>query len=59
MENVDKALARRVVDFLTGCAYALDGEVNMIAHCTYLFCPYSMDVVGELEAAQAETESYI
>ena len=59
MENVDKALARRVVDFLTGCAYALDGKVNKIAHCTYLFCPYSMDVVGDLEAAQAETESYI
>ena len=59
MENVDKAMARRVVDFLTGCAYALDGKVNKIAHCTYLFCPYSMDVVGDLEAAQAETESYI
>jgi cell division inhibitor SepF len=59
MENVDKALARRVVDFLTGCDYAFDGKVNTIAHCTCLFCPYSMDVVDDLEAAQAETESYI
>ena len=59
MENVDKALARRVVDFLTGCAYALDGKVNKIAQSTYLFCPHSMDVVGDLENIQNEAESYI
>jgi cell division inhibitor SepF len=59
MENVDKALARRVVDFLSGCAYSLDGKVNKIAQSTYLFVPHSMDVVGDLEAAQAEVESYI
>ena len=59
MENVDKALSRRVVDFLSGCAYALDGKVNKIAQSTYLFCPHSMDVVGDLENIQAEVESYI
>jgi cell division inhibitor SepF len=58
MENVDKALSRRVVDFLTGCAYALDGKVNKIAQSTYLFCPHNMDVVGDLETAPSETESY-
>lgn len=59
MENVDAALARRVVDFLTGCAYALDGKVNKIAQCTYLFAPHSMDVSGDLENASSEVESYI
>ena len=59
MENVDNALARRVVDFLTGCAYALDGKVNKIAQSTYLFSPHSMDVSGDLENAAAEVESYI
>ena len=59
LENVDKSLARRVVDFLTGCAYALDGKVNKIAQSTYLFCPHNMDVVGDLENIQAEVESYI
>ena len=59
MENVDSALSRRVVDFLSGCAYALDGKVNKIAQSTYLFVPHSMEVVGDLEAAQAEAESYI
>ena len=59
MENVDKALTRRVVDFLSGSVYALDGSVKKIAQSTYLFCPHSMDIVGDLEALQAEAESYV
>ena len=59
MENVDKALTRRVVDFLSGCVFALDGQVKKIAQSTYLFCPHSMDIVGDLEALQAEAESYV
>lgn len=59
MENVDKALTRRVVDFLSGCVFALDGQVKKIAQSTYLFCPHSMDIVGDLESFQAEAESYV
>ena len=60
MENVDKAMARRVVDFLSGCAYALDGKVKKVAQSTYLFCPHNMEVVGDLENLQTEAEaSYI
>ena len=59
MENVDKALTRRVVDFLSGAVYALDGSVKKIAQSTYLFCPHNMDVVGDLESLNAEAESYM
>lgn len=59
LENVDPALSRRVVDFLSGCAYALDGKINKVAQSTYLFCPLNMDVVGDLESAQAESELYV
>lgn len=59
LENVDKAMARRVVDFLSGCSYALDGKVRKVAQSTYLFCPYNMDVVGDLENLQSEVESYV
>ena len=59
MENVDKAMARRVVDFLSGCVYALDGDVKKIAQSAYLFCPHNMDIVGDLESLQAEVENYI
>lgn len=59
MENVDKALTRRVVDFLSGSVYALDGSVKKVAQSTYLFCPHNMGVVGDLETIQAEAESYV
>ena len=58
MENVDKALTRRVVDFLSGAVYALDGSVKKVAQSTYLFCPHNMDVVGDLESLRVEG-SYI
>ena len=59
MENVDKALTRRVVDFLSGAVYALDGRVKKVAQSTYLFCPHNMDVVGDLENIRNDAESYI
>ena len=59
MENVEKSLTRRVVDFLSGSVYALDGSVKKIAQSTYLFCPHNMDVVGDLENVQVEMESYL
>ncbi len=59
MENVDKSLTRRVVDFLSGSVYALDGRVKKVAQSTYLFCPHNMDVVGDLETIHAESDSFI
>lgn len=59
MENVDKALTRRVVDFLSGSVYALDGRVKKVAQATYLFCPHNMEVIGDLESMQVESESYM
>ena len=59
MENVDKAMARRVVDFLSGCTYAIDGSVKKVAQATYLFCPHNMEIVGDLEDLPVETETTI
>jgi cell division inhibitor SepF len=59
MEDVDANTACRVVDFLSGCAYALDGKVRKIATDTYLFCPQSMDVMGDLETIQTEAEASV
>ena len=59
LENVDKAMSRRVVDFLSGCVYAVDGSVKKVAQSAYLFCPHNMDVVGDLENTQGEPESIL
>ena len=57
MENVDKGQTRRIVDFLSGSVYALDGSVKKVAQSTYLFCPHNMDIVGDLES-QIDMESF-
>ncbi len=48
LEATNKDVARRLVDFLSGCAYALDGKIKKVAISTYLITPYTVDVVGEL-----------
>lgn len=59
MENVDKSLTRRVVDFLSGAVYALDGTVKKVAQSVYLFVPQNMEIVGDLENLKNEADSYI
>ncbi len=58
LEGVEKNLARRVVDFLSGCAYALDGSVKKVSQATYVFCPYNMEVLGDLKNLAGEVESH-
>ena len=59
LENVDKALARRVVDFMSGCAFSVDGSIKKIAQSAYLFCPANLSVNGDLESMQSEVDSYV
>lgn len=48
MEAADRDLTRRVVDFLSGCAYALDGRVKKVAVSTFLATPCNVDIVGDI-----------
>ena len=59
LEGVEQNLARRVVDFLSGCGYALDGSVKKISSSTYVFCPHNMEVLGDLKNLAGEVESYV
>ena len=59
LEGVEKNLARRVVDFLSGCGYALDGTVKKVSQSTYIFCPHNMEVLGDLKNLQGEVENYV
>ena len=59
LEGVEKNLARRVVDFLAGCAYALNGTGKKVAQATYVFCPYNMEILGDLKNLQGEVENYV
>ena len=58
LEGVDKAMARRVVDILSGAVYALEGDVAKIAKSAYLFYPKNVDVSGTLESLQEDLDGY-
>ncbi len=48
LESTNKDVARRLVDFLSGCAYALDGKIKKVAVSTYIITPYNVDIMGDL-----------
>ncbi len=57
LEATDHATAKRLVDFLSGCAYALEGSIRKVATSTYVITPYNVDMVGELAAEDVENNS--
>lgn len=48
MENTDPDIARRLLDFVSGVAYATSGNVKRVAAKTYIVTPYSVDLMGDL-----------
>ena len=48
LEKTDKNVARRLLDFLSGVAYAQDGKIKKVALNTYIVTPYNVDIMGDL-----------
>ena len=48
LESTNKDIARRLVDFLSGVAYAGEGKIKKIAANTYIITPYHVDIEGDL-----------
>ncbi|MBQ0037492.1 MAG: cell division protein SepF [Clostridiales bacterium] len=48
LESTNKDIARRLVDFLSGVAYATEGKIKKVAANTYIITPYSVDIMGDL-----------
>ena len=48
LETTELPVARRIVDFMSGCAFALDGKIKKVATSTYLLTPFNVDIVGDL-----------
>ncbi len=48
LEQTNKDVSRRVLDFLSGAAYANEGKVKKVALNTYIITPYNVDILGDL-----------
>ena len=48
LENTNKDVSRRLVDFLSGVAYANNGQIKRVAMNTFIITPYNVDFMGDL-----------
>ena len=48
LEQTDKNIARRLIDFLSGVAYANEGTIKKVALATYIITPYNVEILGDL-----------
>ena len=47
LENTNRDMSRRIIDFLSGCAYANNGKIKRIATSTFIIIPNNVDLTGD------------
>lgn len=52
LETLNKDDQRRVIDFMSGAAFVLDGSIQKISSLIYLVTPKTMEIQNEIERAQ-------
>ena len=56
LENCNKEMAQRILDFLSGVVYAQGGDLQRVAHSTYAVTPRNVGLQGELTGDLREEE---
>lgn len=58
LESTNKESARRLIDFLSGVAYSIDGYIQRVANNTFVIVPNNVDVSGEqLQEAKRQDDN--
>ena len=58
LEKTPKDVQRRLIDFLSGVAYANNGLVKRVAVNTFMITPYNVDVMGDMLIDEIEGGTY-
>ena len=48
LEQAPREVTRRLIDFLSGVAYANNGQIKKVANSTYIITPYNVGIMGDL-----------
>ena len=48
LEYVNKDVARRIVDFISGAVHALDGHIQKVSNAIFLVAPVNYDIASDL-----------
>jgi cell division inhibitor SepF len=49
LEGLEKESARRVVDFLSGAVYALDGSIQRVSSNIFIIAPNNVDIMADFK----------
>jgi cell division inhibitor SepF len=49
LEGLEKDLAQRIIDFLSGSVYALDGSIQKVSNEIFIVAPYNVDIMGDFK----------
>lgn len=58
LETANKDICRRVVDFMSGAAYALSCKLKKVANNTFIIVPEHTDIAGELMLDDFDEQNY-
>ncbi|OPZ86038.1 MAG: Cell division protein SepF [Firmicutes bacterium ADurb.Bin419] len=49
LEGLEKDLAQRIIDFLSGSVYSLDGSIQKVSSEIFIVAPYNVDIMGDFK----------
>lgn len=58
LQRVDHQQAKRIVDFLSGTVYAINGDIQKLGAETFLCAPDNVDVSGTISEAFTDDEAF-
>ena len=58
LEGTDTALVRRMIDFISGAAYALHANIKQATKDSYFIAPEDVDVSGEIFKKSRDEDSF-
>ncbi len=57
LEDTNKETTKRIIDFLGGVVFAIDGQVKKVANATYVVTPKNVDVSGDQPETASEEQA--
>lgn len=56
LEYVNKDVARRIVDFISGSVHALDGHIQKVSNAIFVVAPFNYEISNELAREEIKSK---
>jgi len=56
LEYVNKEVARRIIDFISGAVHALDGHIQKVSNSIFLIAPMNYDIASDLAREEIKSK---